>query len=70
MSEVSIFRNGNSFEQKYSQTWGEFSTQVKGYSTEDFERWDDYIEWKAYVKTDTDLQFEIDEVRRGNFDIA
>ncbi len=55
------------FEQKYSQTWDEFSMQIKKSSVEDFSRWDDYIEWKAYVKTNNELQFKIDEVRRGNF---
>jgi len=57
-------------EQKYSQTWDEFSKQIKESSSENFNRWDDYIEWKAYVKTDKDLKFKIEEVRRGNFEIA
>jgi len=25
-------------------------------SKEDFEKWDDYLEWKAYVKTLEDLE--------------
>ena len=58
------------FERKYAQTWGEFSKEIENASDEDFSQWDDYIEWKAYVKTAKDLAFKIDEVRHGNFEIA
>ncbi len=44
--------------------------QIKKSSVEDFSRWDDYIEWKAYMKINNELQFKIDEVRRGNFEVA
>ncbi|MCP4416097.1 MAG: hypothetical protein GY805_05720 [Chloroflexi bacterium] len=58
------------FEQKYAQTWDEFSTEVKTASNEDFNQWDDYIEWKAYLKMAKDLAFKIDKVKHGNFEIA
>ncbi len=58
------------FEQKYSRTWKDFSKQIKDSCSENFDRWDDYIEWKAYIKTDNDLRFKIEEIRRGNFEIA
>ena len=58
------------FERIYAQTWGEFSKEIENASDEDFCQWDDYIEWKAYVKTEKDLAFKIDEVRHGNFEIA
>jgi hypothetical protein len=34
------------FESKYGCTFGEFKEKIKG-EKEDFEKWDDYIEWKA-----------------------
>lgn len=58
------------FERKYGQTWGEFSKAVEAASEEDFSQWDDYIEWKAYIKAAKDLAFKIDEVRHGNFKVA
>jgi hypothetical protein len=58
------------FERKYGQTWEEFSEEVEGASEEDFARWDDYIEWKAYVKTAEDLAVKIVEVKRGNFEVT
>jgi hypothetical protein len=50
------------FERKYAQTWDEFSKEIKVAPDEDFSQWDDYIEWKSYVKMATDL---IDEVRHS-----
>lgn len=58
------------FEQKYGQTWDEFSEEINNTSDEDFARWDDYIEWKACVKTAEDLAAKIDEVKHGNFEVA
>lgn len=58
------------FEQKYGQTWDEFSREVLAAPDEDFTRWDDYIEWKACVKTAEDLALKIEEVKHGNFEVA
>ena len=58
------------FERKYAKTWDEFSKETETASDEDFNQWDDYIEWKAYIKTAKDLAFKIDEVRHGNFEVA
>ncbi len=54
------------FEQKYGQTWDEFSGEVLAASDEDFTRWDDYIEWKACVKTAEDLALKIEEFNQVN----
>jgi len=35
---------------KYSKTFEEFERELKS-SPENFEAWDDYMEWKACVKT-------------------
>jgi hypothetical protein len=58
------------FERKYGQTWTDFSRKIELAKDEDFEQWDDYIEWKAYVKMAEDLAFKIDEVKHGNFEVA
>lgn len=58
------------FEQKYNQTWPEFSRKIESATDEDFDQWDDYIEWKAYTKMAEDLAFKIGEVRHGNFEVA
>jgi len=38
------------FECKYSLDFLLFEEEMKKSSKEDFERWDDYMEWKAYYK--------------------
>jgi hypothetical protein len=58
------------FEQKYHQSWETFGTDATTSVKEDFARWDDYIEWKAYVKMAEELSAKIGEVRHGNFEIA
>lgn len=57
-------------EHKYNQTWDVFSQAVKSASEEDFEQWDDYIEWKGYVRAANNLAIKMDEVKHGNFEIA
>lgn len=58
------------FERKYGQSWAEFSRKVETADAEDFDHWDDYIEWKAYVKMAEELTFKIGEVKHGNFEVA
>ncbi len=41
------------FEKKYGKSFKEFEKEVK--EKEDFEKWDDYLEWKAYFKAYEDL---------------
>ncbi len=42
------------FEKKYGKTFSEFEKEVL--SKEDFEKWDDYLEWKSYLKSLKDLE--------------
>ena len=58
------------FEQKYNQPWNSFKQQVEDASQEDFSRWDDYIEWKSYMKIFDELSCKIEEVRHGHFEVA
>ena len=49
------------FKTKYSCALEEFEKTVKE-PPEDFERWDDYIEWKAYHGTFQDLSARLAEI--------
>jgi len=48
------------FEQKYNHVFEEYNKD-KG-SDEDFQKWDDYIEWKAYVEKLKDLELKLIEI--------
>ena len=37
------------FEKKYGQTFVQFENKIKQSENEDFEEWDDLIEWEAYT---------------------
>ena len=53
------------FEIKYDKAFEAFEKEVK-IKEEDFEKWDDYIEWKAYKRTLealTERMAEIDNVQ-------
>ena len=58
------------FEQKYAQPWETFAQSIQTASEEDFEQWDDYIEWQAYTKMAQNLAAKMDEVRHGYFELA
>lgn len=47
------------FENKYRQSWTAFETGVITSTTEDFARWDDYMEWKAFIKMNEALSPKI-----------
>jgi len=49
------------FESKYGCTLGEFEATIKR-EKEDFERWGDYIEWKAYAESLKDLELKIRDI--------
>ncbi len=54
------------FEGKYKCSFEEFEKKINTQREEDFEMWDDYIEWTAYVetkKTLTKKMAEIDNVQ-------
>jgi hypothetical protein len=49
------------FEGKYGCTLGEFEATIER-EKEDFERWDDYIEWKAYAESLKDLESKMRDI--------
>jgi hypothetical protein len=49
------------FEQKYNKSFQEFE-QFVNESEENFEFWDAYIEWKAYIETMKDINLKLDKL--------
>jgi len=49
MKEYESLMHG--FEKKYGLIFDDFERQIESAVKEDFEKWDDYIEWKAYSKS-------------------
>jgi len=49
------------FENKYGCSFEEFEKRLKG-KNENFEEWDDYIEWKAYVESQKNLEQRLREI--------
>ncbi|MBI2270962.1 MAG: hypothetical protein HYU69_11515 [Bacteroidetes bacterium] len=60
----------NFYKAKYASEFKIFEKKVKKSSKEDFEYWDDYIEWKAYVNVFNELSDKIKDIERGNFRVA
>lgn len=59
-----------SFEGKYGCTLKAFEEQLRQLP-EDFERWDDFIEWKAYADSLKDLESKLKKIEDAtNFRIA
>ncbi|MFO8132722.1 MAG: hypothetical protein R6U10_02130 [Thermoplasmatota archaeon] len=58
------------FEEKYGVTLDVFEDEIEG-KEEDFEQWDDYIEWKAYVERLDELKKKRDDIEHAtHFRIA
>ena len=49
------------FESKYGCTLGEFKDRIER-EKEDFEKWDDYIEWIAYIGKLKDLESKMRDI--------
>ena len=58
------------YENKYGIAFPEFEKKVKIEKTENFEMWDDFIEWKAYTNFYNKTNQIIQDVRVGNFKVA
>ncbi|HHC24692.1 MAG TPA: hypothetical protein ENK58_04650 [Desulfobacterales bacterium] len=59
----------NFFYEKYQQDFEVFSKQTEK-EDENFEHFDDYMEWKAYIKLFHNILQKIEDLRYGNFQIA
>ncbi len=52
------------FEQKYECNLKEFEEKIKK-EEEDFHKWDDYLEWKAYAEKLKDLNLNLKEIENA-----
>lgn len=58
------------FEKKYNQNFSDFEMNIGKSEQENFEKWDDYIEWKAFQKSLVNLNNNIREIENGHFKVA
>jgi hypothetical protein len=57
------------FQNKYNMDFHEFNKKIFNES-ENFELYDDFIEWKAYTDYLVDIKKKINDVKNGNLQIA
>lgn len=55
------------FEKKYGMSYEEFEKNIKSSEKEDIKKWDDYIEWKGYLKALKKLLQEKKELEVGDY---
>ena len=55
---------------KYNKTFQQFETQIQKNAEENFEWFDDYMEWKAYRKYLNEISLKIEELKRANIKVA
>jgi len=58
------------FKQKYGMPFEQFEIETKDSAKEDFERWDDYMEWKGYEKVLQGLIKEKRELEVGDYKVS
>jgi len=57
------------FSNKYNQSLKEFKKKINQSKKENFEHWDDYIEWKAFNDFWEQLNTKIKDIENGDFQI-
>ena len=57
------------FERKYNKTFSEFEQSIAD-EKENFEKYDDYIEWKAYIQVRESIEKRITDIQNGNIEIS
>ena len=58
------------YEKKYGQTYKEFRNRINKKENEDFQEWDDLIEWQAYINFYSHISKTINDIKSGNFQVA
>lgn len=58
------------YEKKYGQSLETFQTKPLQNENEDFQEWDDLIEWQAYSDFYADITKTINDIKSGNFQVA
>ncbi|AEI14497.1 hypothetical protein Flexsi_0831 [Flexistipes sinusarabici DSM 4947] len=57
------------FEKKYGKSLEEFEAQLEE-EKENFEKWDDYIEWKSYKKNMDNIEKRLIDIENENIKIT
>lgn len=71
LSQKQVYSDKISFlEKKYNMELESFENQIENASSEDFEAWDDLIEWKAYNQLLSEIIAKITDIRNGDFQMA
>lgn len=55
------------FRKKYGMPFDKFEKIIKNSKKENYEKWDDYLEWKGYEKVLQRLVKEEKDLRVGNY---
>ncbi len=57
-------------ERKYTTDFQTFEKEINQASEENFEKWDDYIEWQAYNQFLFEIIVKIEDIKNGYFQLA
>jgi hypothetical protein len=58
------------FQDRYGCLFSDFEKKLKNSTEENFEDWDNYMEWKANFNTAKDLNHKIKDIENGLFELA
>lgn len=58
------------FRKRYGTDFISFEKRIHNTSEENFEEWDDYMEWKAYENSYHQLKKEKEDLENGNFKVT
>ena len=58
------------FTKKYAMSFEQFEKDIKSSEKEDFEKWDDYMEWKGYENVLQNLIKEKKELEVGDYKVS
>ncbi len=58
------------FTKKYAISFEQFEKDIKDSEKEDFEKWDDYMEWKGYENVLQNLIKEKKELEVGDYKVS
>jgi hypothetical protein len=62
--KISVFKN------KYKTEFAEFENEIKRRKTENFEKWDDYMEWKSLEILLKEMVGKKNDIENGNIKVA
>ena len=67
---MELFLQSWEFQEKYGVSFAEYEKQVYQAEEENFDAWDDYMEWKACEKSIEDREKKLKALRDGNFTVV